>query len=64
MELYLHTSICLRGMHRENFAFTRKNPMKLIKFIDAEQAKTVHSPKNINEKLLKTNAATQFNEMY
>jgi len=51
-------------MHRENFAFTRKNPMKLIKFIDAEQAKTVHSPKNINEKLLKTNAATQFNEMY
>jgi hypothetical protein len=56
MELYLHTSICLRGMHRENFAFNRENPLKLIKFFDAEQAKTVYSSKNVNEKLLKTNA--------
>ena len=63
MELYLHTSICLRDMHRENFPFARENPMKLIKFVDAEQAKTVNSSKNIKEKLLKTNAATQFNEM-
>lgn len=54
MELYLHTSICLRGMHRENFAFTRENCMKLIKFIGAEQAKTVHGSKDINEKLFKT----------
>jgi len=38
MELNLHTSICLRGIHRENFAFTRENPMKLIKLIDAKQA--------------------------
>ena len=57
MELYLHTPICLRGTLRENFALTRENPMKLIKFIDAEQAKTVCSSKNMREKLLKTNAA-------
>jgi hypothetical protein len=50
-------------MHRENLAFTRENPMKLIKFIDAQQAKTVYSSKNINEKLLETNAAIQFDEM-
>jgi len=63
MELYLHTSICLRGMQKENFAFTRENSVKLIKFIDAEQAKTLYSSKNISEKLLKTNAAIQSNAM-
>jgi hypothetical protein len=50
-------------MRREKFAFTRENSMKLVKFIDAEQAKTVYSSKNINEKLFKTTAAIQFNEM-
>jgi hypothetical protein len=38
VELYLHTSVCLRDMRRENFAFTRENSMKLVKYIDAEQA--------------------------
>jgi hypothetical protein len=61
MKNEIHTSIYLRGMHRENFAFTRENSMKLIKLTDAEQTKTVYSSKNINEKLLKTNAAIQFN---
>jgi hypothetical protein len=50
-------------MHRENFAFTRENPMKLIKFIDSEQAKIVYGSKNIKEKLPKTSAAIQLNEM-
>lgn len=63
MELYRHTSICLCGMQKANFAFTRENCVKLIKFIDAEQAKTLYTSKNTNEKLLKTNAAVQFNEM-
>jgi hypothetical protein len=50
-------------MQKANFAFTRENCVKLIKFIDAEQAKTLYTSKNTNEKLLKTNAAVQFNEM-
>jgi hypothetical protein len=51
MEVYLHASTCLRGVHRKNFAFTRENSMKLTKLIDVEQAKTVCSAKNIKKKL-------------
>jgi hypothetical protein len=40
-------------MQKENLAFTRENPVKLIKFIDADQAKTLYSSKNINEKYLR-----------
>jgi hypothetical protein len=37
--------------------------MKLIKFVDAEQAKTVYSSKNVKKKLLETSAAIQFNPL-